>query len=136
MNEQNCTEPLTMPAISFASVVLPVPAKPNRRNIWGPLESCSHRCTAWSAAACCPSNFMGLRTGLSPRRPVGWLGGRFVVGSGRVQAVLLPLLQLIERVHDLALEPEELRALARSEEHTSALHSLMRNLYAVFCLKK
>src|SRR3546814_21039744 len=55
---------------------------------------------------------MGLRTGLSPRRPVGWLGGRFVVGSGRVQAVLLPLLQLIERVHDLALEPEELRALA------------------------
>src|SRR3546814_4937867 len=28
------------------------------------------------------------------------------------------------------------RALARSEEHTSELQSLMRNWYAVFCLKK
>src|SRR3546814_6270213 len=29
-----------------------------------------------------------------------------------------------------------LRALRRSEEHTSELQSLMRNSYAVFCLKK
>src|SRR3546814_6401182 len=29
-----------------------------------------------------------------------------------------------------------LQALARSEEHTSELQSLMRNSYAVFCLKK
>src|SRR3546814_5827805 len=29
-----------------------------------------------------------------------------------------------------------LRAAARSEEHTSELQSLMRNSYAVFCLKK
>src|SRR3546814_9557589 len=28
------------------------------------------------------------------------------------------------------------RSLARSEEHTSELQSLMRNSYAVFCLKK
>src|SRR3546814_3627216 len=30
----------------------------------------------------------------------------------------------------------QLRAPARSEEHTSELQSLMRNSYAVFCLKK
>src|SRR3546814_8985338 len=34
-----------------------------------------------------------------------------------------------------AREPAELRAF-RSEEHTSELQSLMRNSYAVFCLKK
>src|SRR3546814_5256863 len=31
---------------------------------------------------------------------------------------------------------EQLLAAARSEEHTSELQSLMRNSYAVFCLKK
>src|SRR3546814_8832639 len=31
---------------------------------------------------------------------------------------------------------ERCRAEARSEEHTSAIQSLMRNSYAVFCLKK
>src|SRR3546814_2643581 len=34
-----------------------------------------------------------------------------------------------------ASEPKALFA-ARSEEHTSELHSLMRNSYGVFCLKK
>src|SRR3546814_10724110 len=34
----------------------------------------------------------------------------------------------------IPVEPDE--ALARSEEHTSELQSLMRNSYAVFCLKK
>src|SRR3546814_6660119 len=32
--------------------------------------------------------------------------------------------------------PQRRRKLARSEEHTSELQSLMRNSYAVFCLKK
>src|SRR3546814_2011166 len=32
--------------------------------------------------------------------------------------------------------PEEVRGQRRSEEHTSELQSLMRNSYAVFCLKK
>src|SRR3546814_6836354 len=35
----------------------------------------------------------------------------------------------------LAIEGEEARR-SRSEEHTSELQSLMRNSYAVFCLKK
>src|SRR3546814_3082173 len=35
-------------------------------------------------------------------------------------------------VHPLGGEPQ----LQRSEEHTSELQSLMRNSYAVFCLKK
>src|SRR3546814_10064290 len=34
-----------------------------------------------------------------------------------------------------AAEPDQ-RRVARSEEHTSELQSLMRNSYAVFCLKK
>src|SRR3546814_1576891 len=33
-------------------------------------------------------------------------------------------------------EPDGLQRLGRSEEHTSELQSLMRNSYAVFCLKK
>src|SRR3546814_6108531 len=36
----------------------------------------------------------------------------------------------------LELEGKAARLLARSEEHTSELQSLMRNSYAVFCLKK
>src|SRR3546814_1895959 len=32
--------------------------------------------------------------------------------------------------------PDEEVAIVRSEEHTSELQSLMRNSYAVFCLKK
>src|SRR3546814_4453125 len=37
---------------------------------------------------------------------------------------------------DALLAPAVLRALGRSEEHTSELQSLMRISYAVFCLKK
>src|SRR3546814_3737425 len=33
-------------------------------------------------------------------------------------------------------KPEDAAAWLRSEEHTSELQSLMRNSYAVFCLKK
>src|SRR3546814_3017704 len=36
----------------------------------------------------------------------------------------------------VVLELERLKALPRSEEHTSELQSLMRISYAVFCLKK
>src|SRR3546814_9980802 len=35
-----------------------------------------------------------------------------------------------------AMKAGDLRRQSRSEEHTSALQSLMRNSYAVFCLKK
>src|SRR3546814_2651256 len=33
-------------------------------------------------------------------------------------------------------DKDQIRVLTRSEEHTSELQSLMRNSYAVFCLKK
>src|SRR3546814_2247828 len=36
----------------------------------------------------------------------------------------------------LAYEVASMDAVARSEEHTSELQSLMRNSYAVYCLKK
>src|SRR3546814_7644297 len=38
--------------------------------------------------------------------------------------------------HHFAQLAAERSGLARSEEHTSALQALMRNSYAVFCLKK
>src|SRR3546814_6950839 len=38
--------------------------------------------------------------------------------------------------HVLDLDRGDGRTLKRSEEHTSELQSLMRNSYAVFCLKK
>src|SRR3546814_6530656 len=41
----------------------------------------------------------------------------------------------VELLNSVGIEQPELR-LARSEEHTSELQSLMRNSYAVFCLKK
>src|SRR3546814_10241171 len=37
---------------------------------------------------------------------------------------------------DTATRPPKTRVRPRSEEHTSELQSLMRNSYAVFCLKK
>src|SRR3546814_8136082 len=52
--------------------------------------------------------------------------GRYLEALGRARALrsLAPL-----------LAAEEAKA-SRSEEHTSELQSLMRNSYAVFCLKK
>src|SRR3546814_8994869 len=41
-----------------------------------------------------------------------------------------------EGVYDLLASREKHCALDRSDEHTSELQSLMRNSYAVFCLKK
>src|SRR3546814_2210098 len=40
------------------------------------------------------------------------------------------------RVMTIAAAPSVTRQQSRSEEHTSELQSLMRNSYAVFCLKK
>src|SRR3546814_2211097 len=40
------------------------------------------------------------------------------------------------RLDDLQAPPRRGRLSRRSEEHTSELQSLMRNSYAVFCLKK
>src|SRR3546814_7088114 len=61
---------------------------------------------------------------LRPYRPLPWLGAR----PGRRAG--LPPCATVAR-HQ---EPDT-RA-GRSEEHTSELQSLMRNSYAVFCLKK
>src|SRR3546814_2381042 len=66
------------------------------------------------------------------------------VEEGAVQAVLAELLgERQQRLHEARLQ-QALRlrrivaedTVARSEEHTSELQSLMRNSYAVFCLKK
>src|SRR3546814_3257683 len=49
----------------------------------------------------------------------------------RVEAVLQRILH-----DDAAAGAQQLFQQGRSEEHTSELQSLMRNTYAVFCLKK
>src|SRR3546814_10751617 len=53
---------------------------------------------------------------------------------------LLRIVGVLENVEQLAhpavLAAFDLRAVLRSEEHTSELQSLMRISYAVFCLKK
>src|SRR3546814_10336703 len=65
-----------------------------------------------------------------------------LLGDDDAQAVLGDgggvLLGLQEIEHSHASTPEDLaeEALLRSEENTSELQSLMRNSYAVFCLKK
>src|SRR3546814_9792592 len=71
------------------------------------------------------------------------------LGEGRLVALVVAEAAIAEHVdHDVLVErlPEfggdachvghRLRIVARSEEHTSELQSLMRISYAVFCLKK
>src|SRR3546814_7874143 len=61
------------------------------------------------------------------RTPVGEFGGGLSsLTAGELGATILKA--LVERS---GIDPER-----RSEEHTSELQSLMRNPYAVFCLKK
>src|SRR3546814_4689326 len=52
------------------------------------------------------------------------------VSLGLLISVLSELAQAFRQIINMAMMP------LRSEEHTSALQSLMRNSYAVFCLKK
>src|SRR3546814_6229151 len=81
----------------------------------------------------------------SAQSPVG-LGGYFAApainpvspeliartGAGVAAGLVLsPLAAVIAFI-----DPGDADAAARSEEHTSELQSLMRNSYAVFCLKK
>src|SRR3546814_4312485 len=69
--------------------------------------------------------------GLEQRAQLGKRDRRRVVGDEPGQPAQ-PLQQGIER----AAAVERRAVKARSEEHTSELQSLMRNSYAVFCLKK
>src|SRR3546814_7577794 len=61
--------------------------------------------------------------------------GEVAPAGGPVGAEMEPLVGVAEAVQEMHLL-EGLRAVVRSEEHTSELQSLMRISYAVFCLKK
>src|SRR3546814_10794885 len=54
-------------------------------------------------------------------------------GAGRRYAASLPTPARPPEAHTPSTDPHQA---GRSEEHTSELQSLMRNSYAVFCLKK
>src|SRR3546814_7615167 len=65
------------------------------------------------------------------------------IGGQRTDAMRLPWDEVRDYLHDCAhyigsldTAAEKLAAEMRSAEHTSELQSLMRNSYAVFCLKK
>src|SRR3546814_6986571 len=81
------------------------------------------------------------------RHPRGQMAGEFfeaVAGNemeagGIAHAAMMPergRTSRYEEVRALALAPPPAQAGGRSEEHTSALQSLMRISYAVLCLKK
>src|SRR3546814_1543342 len=63
----------------------------------------------------------------------GWAIVAAEPGEGHIEAVATTLLYGFEDEVVIRVAPTET---GRSEEHTSELQSLMRNSYAVFCLKK
>src|SRR3546814_4029502 len=106
------------------------------------------RISDWSSDVCSSDLRGHLRRrcalGLPQPRPAH---GRQALWTQRGQDVVAPLehcprLRPLPARHGWAVRrqpPEHLapdRDLSRSEEHTSELQSLMRNSYAVFCLKK
>src|SRR3546814_3849873 len=74
-----------------------------------------------------------------PQSPVYLVGRDMVEAVGASAALVQPdgLCRLQQRVRavDIGVD-KRIGAVDRSEEHTSELQSLMRNSYAVFCLKK
>src|SRR3546814_5554531 len=57
-------------------------------------------------------------------------------GGGPSEDAMNQAVEAIAEMEDEPAAKEEPKGAARSEEHTSELQSLMRNSYAVFCLKK
>src|SRR3546814_6632023 len=69
--------------------------------------------------------------------PIPTSRGMITDRNGEPLAVSTPVASLWANPQELSKYPDRLPALAeRSEEHTSELQSLMRNSYAVFCLKQ
>src|SRR3546814_7880681 len=65
--------------------------------------------------------------------PVRFIGNR---SSGKMGFAVAAAAAAMGAEVTLIAGPAGIRLAGRSEEHTSALQSLMRNSYAVFCLKK
>src|SRR3546814_5603447 len=76
--------------------------------------------------------FIMAQIGSFTRNEDGVYNGEIRTLTLRVKATIRP----VEREHDKAPDHRVSAGGVRSEEHTSELQSLMRNSYAVFCLKK
>src|SRR3546814_7353411 len=73
---------------------------------------------------------------IDSRTILGEQGAEQLLGKGDM--LYMPGGKQIVRVHGPFVADDEVQAITdhRSEAHTSELQSLMRNSYAVFCLKK
>src|SRR3546814_9654685 len=105
------------------------------------------RISDWSSDVCSSDLRLlgaGLTEGEAPEQNVVLQRGRRVVGVGAVEGhrvrrlALQAFAQAVTRRHQALRHGviHQAEAVARSEEHTSELQSLMRISYAVFCLKK
>src|SRR3546814_2941745 len=74
-------------------------------------------------------------TGEAVRNPMVFINPQILEGSEQHSVYQEGCLSVPEQYADVE-RPAVIRASWRSEEHTSELQSLMRNSYAVFCLKK
>src|SRR3546814_3972075 len=79
---------------------------------------------------------LGIGEGAEFRQPmaIAVIGG--LMSSTALSLVFVPVIYEIVDSFELWITPKLARFITRSEEHTSELQSLMRNSYAVFCLKK
>src|SRR3546814_3910246 len=88
--------------------------------------------TGSTLAAPAPANALPLQSQPAPDDVALHFGGAGVDrASKRVAHDTLDF-----RLHHVTVAAHQLDGVARSEEHTSELQSLMRRSYAVFCLKK
>src|SRR3546814_5059054 len=95
----------------------------------------------WNLAAQYPDRFYGMLALARLGRPVPPLGERAVAAISPEMRASFDAAPLTQAVREVAKDApwrtgiQFYRAIARSEEHTSELQSLMRNSYAVFCLQ-
>src|SRR3546814_2270190 len=82
---------------------------------------------AWTGLELCP---LGLPASGMMDRLLGWFVAHRIAAPE--EEALTALITTARR----AFEDQVLEKIARSEEHTSELQSLMRSSYAVFCLTK
>src|SRR3546814_4235575 len=96
------------------------------------------RISDWSSDVCSSDLLTGTNVSVNGQRQKLGTGEILEGGLGEGVATSADMVSkyLIERAEQYKPVIEMPTGIDRSEEHTSELQSLMRNSYAVFCLKK